>query len=506
MRLLLSLILFVSISSLAPAQSAAELLDQLKAELRDEIKADKNENSERPSGSANALASIARLDAAAIDEGENSSEVLLSLGAYTTSEKAQDILAKLAEIIRKKQKEKDAAYTARADAAIQQAKTALVSAKTAADLDALITSLGELANTSRNSYSNRSSAQSQRLQGTLEIAKRWQDYLFKKENGDLGGARDIIVSLANNSTSDSLIPRSQILALTIGPKPAPEKSSTPYVDPGERAMERNRDKSVDANTKILAALDNVKTLADLDVAIRALRQIKAENAPIEIEFLRPMSELQRNYLEFQNGITTTIDFGNSYGGDNIPPEIIPLRAQLLLLALPRYLGLSEPAGEKETPYDYLTRVIKDSKAKGNWDVYARATEALRIIGSRPNSFGYSRLAETDSSAVKSYLAGVNQEKAGQYASALISYRSALLGTGEDIPPEHIGARIAAIEKEHPEAIQQAKKEREEVSAAAMQNRFPPGFMPRPTPPPTPEPARLNIPPAPQPPQSEKKKE
>jgi hypothetical protein len=52
--------------------------------------------------------------------------------------------------------------------------------------------------------------------------------------------------------------------------------------------------------------------------------------------------------------------------------------------------------------------------------------------------------------VDDLLAGINQEAAGQYALAVVSYQNALKVSDTTIPAKFIGARLAAIKKDHSE--------------------------------------------------------
>jgi hypothetical protein len=136
-------------------------------------------------------------------------------------------------------------------------------------------------------------------------------------------------------------------------------------------------------------------------------------------------------------------------------RFIDLRLQLILLTLPHYLGLPGDFRPQpnETVGQFLDRVMADAKKTENWPLLLKEEEASRIVA-RGISGGFIS-ANSSSGALKSFIIGQNQEQAGQYSSAVLSYQEALRDTEGMVPLILVRDRLASIKKDHSKEYDEA---------------------------------------------------
>src|SRR5476651_2634514 len=104
-------------------------------------------------------------------------------------------------------------------------------------------------------------------------------------------------------------------------------------------------------------------------------------------------------------------------------------AMLFIYHLPRFIGSNAPVpNPNETVNDYLNRSIEAAEASQDWP------SLQRIIDAKTKIFK----AQTFPSGTRSFLAGLNQEMAGQYALAISSYQSALGNPDDYLPAKVVG--------------------------------------------------------------------
>jgi hypothetical protein len=240
------------------------------------------------------------------------------------------------------------------------------------------------------------------------------------------------------------LPRSEILARLAALEPGSQKGSA--------------DGSVPQRVEAIAA--GIKSLDDMSRAIKELRSLQAAHrngigAGVEDvnALIMNLQPLEKSYREFQAGLAATVEIGNSWSGahSDIGASILPrLRSELTLLMLPRYIGA--PAETKaepgETILGFLDRVVAQAKDRGDIQLATRTREALRLV-QRGNSF-----STNDNSGLSAFLAGQNQETAGQHMLAVGSYQRALQSGSDLVPAKLIGERLAAIKAAHPKEYEQ----------------------------------------------------
>jgi hypothetical protein len=149
-----------------------------------------------------------------------------------------------------------------------------------------------------------------------------------------------------------------------------------------------------------------------------------------------------------------------------------LWGQFLLLAIPRYLEAGDRKPKPgETLYDYLARTRNEAKAEGNLDLLSRVMEAYRSLD--PANSGK---IWADLTALRTSIVGKNQEEAGEYALAVLSYESALRNLGDNTPVKFIHEHLDAIKsqhhKEYEEGLQRfSKGETARISPEPLMNSY-----------------------------------
>ena len=328
-----------------------------------------------------------------------------------------------------------------------------------------------------------------KLQSIIQFVTNWQDYLAFSAVGNMASAQQTLQNLSNPNTSQEyLIPRSEILAreASIIQPPADENSgadnnqdtkqssSETWTDgpPVEKPLWW--DKSTHKMGFSVATLDDLQPIINAFDHMRGEPEFRSYADPIDaaLKALRPLNDA---YVQWKSGLAVKLDIplGQFEAGD-LQTSLIPLRAQLITLALPRVLGLPPriKANPGEGAYDFLKRTEVDAIAKGDFLLAARARDTGRqLLEAKPSDERpqpgmpnfYRRMApqfgpfgddtppvSNDSEAADLYQIAHNQDIAGQYAHAVNFYEQALAVGSDLVPPKVIGDRLAAIKSEHPD--------------------------------------------------------
>ncbi len=437
----------------ALSDKGKEAVKQLEAAMLEEAKAEKSKDGDPASAREDMkLAMLPRLREILLNvDSPQFLDAITQITVYFNSEEVQKNLASLQVAIRAERQE--AAKSALADISemISRAGKAVREAKTAADLDGTIIELGTCLGKShqRNTIESLSEdvrSAFYRIDPTLKFVIDWQNYLAAKAAGDGDRARNALQKIASNN-DPYLIPRSQILDLL----KSPQQSSSKQLEEASTETDIKKEASTDADIKKI--LSETKSLADLENSLDQLRTL--QNSRAKYRGNDPINSLQQNlqplnktYQDFKAGLSVNLDLVSSNNGNPVEigtSVIARLKSELVLLLLPRYVGAPEGSLAKpdEDVIRFLERLISEAKARGNINVGIRAREALRLL-QRGNNF-----SGTDTTSFTSYVAAQNQEVAGQYMLAVVSYQSALRGGSDLIPAKIIGERLAAIRAEHP---------------------------------------------------------
>lgn len=398
---------------------------------------------------------------------------------------ADDLLATL----RKDQETRGIAAAAKIEETLKHAADVVKKAKAAPDLDAVLQELASVKNSADSRrYAEQTQTARSKVEPTYRFVARWQEYLAAQAAGNSENCRSILRDLANSDTL--LIPRSELLAKAQEPKNSVEDAAKP-----ERSVDEIADEMI-AKTK---SLNNISEL------VKELRRLNNQRRSGNYDrsdlqsTIQTLDRMDRSYQEFQAGLGTNIDVATN--SNPTPTSLIPLKNQLLLLVLPRYITAPPHIKPKasEGVVEFLNRVAAEAKAAGDMALASRSKEALRQM-QRSSSY-----TSGDTAALSNFQAAQNQEIAGQYMLAVVSYQTALKSGSDTVPAKLIGERLADIKKNHPEEFEKGMERfltpPPVQMANPMMNRYPvgmPGFPGRPditpTPTPTPEPPKLVIPP------------
>ncbi len=327
--------------------------------------------------------------------------------------------------------------TAKVNAVLTPIPEVLIKAQKPQDVDGVLGDLQKTQAPRGGMYGGDQDSQVQmnRINSAYQFVAQWQDYLSARNNGNIQEAQNSLRNLLNSRQPGDviLVPRSEILARTaalVSPtKPGP--AGTPPV-------------AVSNQDQLVSLLDGIKTLDDIDEALKKIRTLPNINYDAG-----GLAQLGGLYANAKNGLPVTFDLAPVNGSNaNSLPEFARIRAMVIMYLLPRYIGSGAfPTNPNETVNDYLTRSIDAFETKQDWVSLQRLIEAqTKITGANAYSAG-----------IRSFLAGLNQEMAGQYTQAVTSYQSALANPDDYLPAKLIGDKLAAIKKDHPAEFEAGMK-------------------------------------------------
>ncbi len=443
-------LIFAFISSgQALTEKGKELVNELTAAIQAEVQSVKPKEGQSFNEREQMKASMGACMQMLLENSDSPqfSESLTQVAAYFTSEA---VIKKIAELQKELRTERETAARAtlgKIQNTLDAAAKAVRTAKVPADLDEVIAELGKFRQHQYRQNSEEIQAAIARVEPTLRFVTQWQNYLSARNIGNYKAAQETLRNLTNND-SLSLLPRSELLALLNKP-PETEKQTT-----------NTQDKFVSPDETVEEIVSRVKSLDDLENALRELRKLAQGQRRINQDansvnsVINALLPINRSYQEFKAGLAVNIEIGTNYSGNDGgigSKQIAQLKSELQLAVLPRYVGA--PEGTKAKPGEdiqtFLNRLAAEAKERGDIAVGIRTREAMRLI-SRGNSF-----TQNDASAYNSYIAGQNQETAEQYFQAVVSYQAALKSGSDLLPAKIIGQRLAAIKASHPKDYEEA---------------------------------------------------
>ncbi len=361
---------------------------------------------------------------------------------------------------------REKAANERAEKLIEKAKATLKTAKTPADLDALLQEISALKLQPGGRYYSESNQNARtRLEGVYRFLTRWQDYLVAITSGNTENARNILRNLADSEPL--LIPRSELLALG-----QPGKPGAP-----QRPVE-------DTAAELIVGTRQLEDVRALIPKLHALRNEQRSSNTLQTMIVS-LEQIDRYYREYLEGMPPGIEVVNN---GITSGYVSSLKMQLLALIVPKAVGASGfNAKPGETPLDLLHRIAEESKTSGDLQTAFRANEAIRQL-QRTGQWN-----SNDQNAVSSFVIARNQETAGQWAEAVAAYRNTLKIGSDLVPAKLIGLRLEEIRKNHPEEYAKGVEQFNAIEARASTfNGYPVRFA-APTPPqpapPQPTPAK-----------------
>ncbi len=325
------------------------------------------------------------------------------------------------------------AYRAQVTELLKRVGDTIAKATKPSDLDGILVELQKYQNQGY-ATENEGPQLSQQTNMAYQFATGWQDYLSHVANGNVEQACNDLRNLAQNGYGITIVPRSRILELmnTTAKVPA-NPSANSQVAPGSSAP------SLDG------ILDQVKTLDQME---GALKQIDALNLPPgsdQTQTIRTLQNYVQCYHDIQAGLPANLELGNGIpalpGHEDITRKIWLLALQTL------FPTFKEAPLPDEKPLDFVNRVIAYFAGREDWDLLKKALETKDSI-TKSTQFGL--YAPDPASGLNSLISALNQEAAGQYSLAVVSYETALKSPSLDIPAKMIGEKLAAIKKDHPD--------------------------------------------------------
>jgi hypothetical protein len=319
--------------------------------------------------------------------------------------------------------------------ALRRASDVVLKARKASDLDASLIELHRLAAAPARFRSGNPERESvNRLYDAARFLRQWQNYLWAVEGEKFDNGIRILTDLAQTEQSPLDIPRSEILA---------------------RARWLEGKDSAQADNYAAPILQSIYSLDDLPKALTQLKLRPAYKSQALSNLVNGLEAVCKAYLAFKEGVATTLPPTYWQTGDT-NQIVTRLRAELLLLVLPRILGVEQADRPKtgETVEDYLMRMRAAAVARHDFELLSRTISAAREISSSIAGPGQSLIGQ-DYTSFLYWREGQNAERAKRFFEAALAYRRALSSATPAIPVEFIGERLDAIEKEHPGEFRQA---------------------------------------------------
>ncbi len=328
-------------------------------------------------------------------------------------------------------KELEEAELARIDSLLTEVGEVIRKAAKPKDLDAILDKMDKLGESRSERRSEKLSAAYQAMRPTRQFAASWQDYLQALASGSRNKANQILRNLTSTNTSIP-VPRSLVIALI-------DESASPSAGAGAMPQEI---KELDQMAPVLRHL---RAMAMTD------RANSSTPDPLGTEWsILALAPLDKAYQDFKAGLPVNLDLILQQGDPQTitgASAIAGLKAKLLLLLLPRHLGLSQAATPKpgETVAQFLDRTEKEAGERGD------DTTCIRVIETRLALKSTSPITP----GLAAFRAGKAREAAGQPLLAAFSYHAALKSETSLTLAALIGRRLDEIERTHPEEYKQA---------------------------------------------------
>jgi hypothetical protein len=364
-----------------------------------------------PNGEANVVAMI--------------TQIMATNSAPAVQETGKALLAELEA----RRKARIDALTTKVSAVLNRVSNILIKAQKPQDLDEILGSIQKLQAPQGGAYGYDQEAQGimNQVNSAYQFVAQWQDYLSSRNSGNVQEAQNSLRNLTNSRPAGDvvLVPRSEILARITELANAPKPPNNGPVPPSPNS----------SSADVPAALNNIKTLEDLAPALKSLR-VSTNGQGYDYAALAQLANL---YANAKVGLPVSLDLNPPNIGGQPVPEMTRVRVMLLMYLLPRFIGSNAPAPKPdETVSDYLKRALVATNAAQDWPAFQLTLEAqFKVVGGN----GYSP-------GTRSFLAGLNQEIAGQYSLAVSSYQTALQSPDDSLPTTVVRDHLAAIKKDH----------------------------------------------------------
>ncbi len=376
-------------------------------------------------------------------------QILEQIRATKFSDKVDELCDSLISGLRDRAAKKQMEVKESFEASLRKSLTAGLNATNPKELDAPLQELARLQKeVAALSYRGdaRPMANAEAISAAEQVLTMIQDAMLDTPNpsGARGGDASERLKSAARSYGRSLgdvIPRSELLGKL--------NAIAARIAPGPQARPLSRQEFEKEVAKIFAGLktldDMGSSLTRIDEMIAQQREMNGYNS--DSGLIYQLRAYRRAYEDLGAGTATSITLASSSSSGADSQEILkPMKELLVKFALTRILGVSGDLAPKEDESiaAYLHRTLNESLRTSNWQLMASVIDAAQTMNLS------SIVSTSDSSALRQFLAGINQERAQQYSGAVCSYLSALKTGSQAIPVEEIGKKLQAIKGQHPQ--------------------------------------------------------
>ena len=436
-------VLATAVFAATPVEMLEQLRTSLSAELRSALDKGNGENNQRLFQIESLL--VEQLPSRELPEDQFTQmiQILGQLRSLTRDPKSAELCQSLIVELRTLATARDRRFKEAFAATVKEALITGLKATVPKDVDAPLLALANIqkqANRTERS-SNGRGVDTQPLTTAISILTLWQDAMLPRAG--VQRSRDSLDQLESMTQSyaqqlGDLLPRSEFITLL--------NSGRARLDP---VLTKRRVGAAEISRQSADILRGVKKLEDVSSALKAMEALASDpengstnNSPA-IQTLRKIHKLHEELKAGMSVTLSSVETGSSSGDTD---ETVAVRGLIIKFALPRVLNVTGDAMPKdsESVPDYLARMLEESRRKSDWQLLSKVMDTAQSL--KPNSL----LATGDAAALRSMLAGINQERARQYAGAVAYYLAALRSGSQAVPSEMIGEKLEAIRKDHPQ--------------------------------------------------------
>ncbi|HEY2344046.1 MAG TPA: hypothetical protein VGH90_13475 [Chthoniobacteraceae bacterium] len=276
-----------------------------------------------------------------------------------------------------------------------------------------------------------------KLSSALNIVSSWKKMLEQEALRNPAGVREYARGLRMELEETA----PELLGILAGHSPRPEDEGGAEGAGDRKAIEEIRHKLFSA-----ASLEDLK---DVETEIQAEAKRTSNEETEQLTALATgVRGLERMWVAAESGSLDQWNVGQ-FGEGNIEGEYTALLNRLGHIYLARLLSrpdvLQRPLSGLPVPA--VVGAVLDAAAKArDWpQMYAVWTRLGPIRFDTP-------LANEEMAAVRSYLSGLNCEKAELWPEAVVSYKAVLRVYSDRAPAAEATARLRALKANHPEAF------------------------------------------------------